>query len=100
MDFTSAALLIGAVFAVTKMVDLLVPQATGWILQLIALAVGIGVTFLVAFSDYGASQTVNGIALNDLNVASLVLIGLLLGGGASVLANTFNSVKNIGANQP
>ncbi len=100
MDFTQAALLIGAVYAITRAVDLLVPQATGWILQVIALVVGVGVTFLVALSDYGNTQTVSGIKVSDLNAASLILIGLLLGGGASVVHNVFTSISNVGENQP
>ncbi len=82
------------------MVDLAVPAATGWILQLIALVVGLGVVFLVAYSDYGTTQVISNIKLSDMNTASLILIGLLLGGGASVVATTFNSVSNIGQNQP
>ncbi len=99
LDFTDAVLLVGAVFAITAMLDKMIPQLTGWGLQLVALVIGVSVTFLTAFSDFGATQHVGGIPLNDLNIASLVLIGLLLGGGATLADRTFTAVKNVGANQ-
>ena len=99
LDFTDAVLLVGAVFAVTAFFDKLIPALKGWALQLVALATGIGLTFLVAWSDFGKTQRVGGIQLDNMNVASLVLIGLLLGGGATFADRTFTAVKNVGQNQ-
>lgn len=100
MDFTNAALLIGAVFAITELVKRAVPALSGWALQLVPLAVAVAVTFLVAYSTYAHSVSVNGITLDNVNVAGLILIGLLIGGGSTVLHQTLGAVKNVGENQP
>lgn len=99
MDFTNAALLIAAVFAVTKLVDQAVPALTGWKLQLSAFVIGVGTTFLVAYSSYANSVKVGGKSLADVNGAALVLIGLMIAGGATVVDHTFKAVKNVGQNQ-
>ena len=98
MDFTQATLLSGAVFAVTTMFDKLLPKLQGWALQLAALVIGVGVTMLTAYSDYGKTQIVSGIKLSDANTASRILIGLLIGGGATLLHRTYKAVSNIGTN--
>lgn len=99
MDFTNAALLIAAVFAVTALIDKAVPALKGAALQGVALLVGIGTTFLVAYSSYADSVSVGGKSLNNVNGAALVLIGLMIAGGATVADRTFKAVSNVGQNQ-
>ncbi len=100
MDFSQAGLLIAAVFAVTKLIDKAVPQVTGALLQLVALVVGVAMTFLVAYSTYADGVTVGGKTLDNVNGAGLVLIGLLIAGGATVVDQGIKAVTNIGDNQP
>ncbi len=100
MDFSQAGLLIAAVFAVTKLIDKAVPQATGALLQLIAFVVGIATTFLVAYSSYADGVKIGGKTLDNVNTAGLVLIGLLIAGGATVVDQGIKAVTNIGENQP
>lgn len=102
MDFASAALLSFAVFVVTGTVKRIVPSLTGWALNLLVAVIGVGVTFLVAFSDYGKTQIVGKIPMNDMNIASLILVGLIVGGGANVIHQVVGStgaIANIGANK-
>ena len=99
MDFTNAALLIAAVFAVTTAVDKAVPALNGWKLQVSAFVIGIATTFLVAYSSYASSVQVGGVGLDKVNTAGLVLIGLMIAGGATLADRSFTAVKNIGQNQ-
>ena len=99
IDFTQAALLIGAVFAVTELFKRVVPQAPNWVVQLVPLAIGIAVTFLVAYSTYGNTQKVGDVVLSDVNVAGLILIGILIGGGATVLHQGLGAIANVGENK-
>lgn len=100
MDFTEAALLIAAVYAVTKLADKAIPALVGWKLQLSALLIGIGTTFLVAYSSYADAVKVGGKPLDDVNGAALVLIGLLIAGGATVVDQGLKAVSNVGDNNP
>lgn len=99
MDFTNAALLIAAVFAITTLVDKAIPALNGWKLQLSAFVIGIGTTFLVAYSSYADSVSVGGKSLDQVNGAALVLIGLMIAGGATIADRTFKAVSNVGQNQ-
>lgn len=100
MDFTQAGLLIAAVFAVTTMVDKAIPALNGWKLQLAAFVIGVGTTFLVAYSSYANSVSIGGKSLADVNVAGDFLIGLMVAGGATLADRTFTAIKNVGDNQP
>jgi uncharacterized membrane protein len=100
MDFTSATLLVAAVFAITQGVKKALPKLAGAGLQLIVMLIGVATTFLVAFSDYGKTQVVSHIAMSNMNIASLILVGLLLGGGATLMNEVLGSISNIGQNQP
>lgn len=102
MDWSSAGLLVAAVFAITEALKKVFPALTGAALQVAVLFVGLGSTFLVAFSDYGKTQVVGNIAMNNMNIASLVLIGLMIGGGATILHQVVGAggaIRNIGQNQ-
>lgn len=100
LDFVNAGLLIAAVFAVTKLVGKMIPAVTGAALQAVALAVGIATTFLVAYSDWAPEQVIGGKPMDQLSTASLVLVGLMIGGGATIADQGFKAVSNVGDNQP
>jgi hypothetical protein len=101
MNFSQATLLVSAVFAVGWWADSLLPalKDARW-KQLLHLGLGIAVVFLAANSDYGDTQKVNNLVLSHLNGASLVLIGLMIGGGAGVAQGILKAVSNIGTNKP
>lgn len=99
MDFSQAGLLIAAVYAVTKLLDKAIPALTGAALQATALVVGIATTFLVAYSSYADGVTVGGKSLDSVNGPALVLIGLLIAGGATVVDQGLKAVTNVGENQ-
>lgn len=99
MDFTDAALLISAVFALTTIADKAIAQLTSWKLQIVNELIGVAVTFLVAYSTYANTVSVGGIKLDKVNTAGLVLIGLMIAGGATIADRTFSAIKNVGENQ-
>lgn len=99
MDFTQAALLIGAVLAITKLVDDVAGTDNEKRTTALHLIVGVAITFLVAYSTYGSTQSIGNVALSNVNVPGLVLIGLMVGGGATVTRLGFKAVSNIGQNQ-
>lgn len=99
MDFTQAALLIAAVFAVTQLFKQLVPQAVPWMVQAAAIVIGIAMTFLVAYSTYAKSVTVGDVTLDKVNTAGLILIGLLISGGATLAHQVgVKALSNVGQN--
>lgn len=100
MDFGQAALLIGAVYALTEFAKKLVPTLDARITQVVSLVIAIGAVFLVADSVWAHEQVVGGKALDTLNAGSKVLVGILIGAGANVLHSAFGAVKSIGENQP
>ncbi len=100
MDFSQAGLLIAAVYAITKGFDKAIPKLTGAALQLSAFVIAIATTFLVAYSTYADGVTVGKHTLDTVNGPGLVLIGLLVGGGATVVDQVLKSVQNVGQNQP
>lgn len=52
--------------------------------QLVTWGAGIGVAFLLAASDFGSGIEVVGLALGELNAASVILFGVALGSTAAV----------------
>lgn len=102
MDVTGAALLIAAVFGVTELVKRVAPSLSGAVLQVAVIAVGLGVTFLDAYSSFGSQQKINGIPLDKVNTAGLILVGLLISGGATVVHKVVGesgAIANIGQNK-
>lgn len=99
MDFTQAALLIAVVFAVTTAVDKAVPSLKGAALQVTAFVIGIATTFLVAYSSYASTVSVGGKSLDKVNGAGLIVIGLMIAGGATLADRAFKAVSNVGQNQ-
>jgi len=83
---------------VKKAVDLLryafSGDVNGIITQVVAWAVGIGVVFLVAYSDLGHQVNINGASLASLNQWTWVLAGLALSSGAGFGADTLRALDN------
>lgn len=103
MDFTQSALLVAAVFAVTEQIKRIFPNLHAAVVQIVSIAVGIGVTATLAHSTWGHTQIVNDVSLDKVNNAGLVIAGLMIAGGANLahkLFGTNGAVANIGQNKP
>ena len=100
MDTQSAVLLVGTIYALTEFFKRLNLTSDSRIIQAASMVIAIGTVFLIASSDWGHSQLVDGKALDALNTGSKLLAGLVLGAGANLLHTTVGAVKNIGENQP
>lgn len=98
MDFGNAALLASTVFLIVELVALLVPNCPSQAKIVVAILAGQASALLVAHSEWGAKQVVDGIALNTMNAASLVLVGLALTGLAVIGKQALGAVRNIGEN--
>lgn len=98
MDFTKAAMLIGAVYAITEWLKANV-DFPARISGLVAMVVAIGTVFLAASTAWAHTQVIGDVALDRLNVASKLFAGILIGASASVLHATFDAARNIGQNQ-
>jgi hypothetical protein len=100
MDFGNAVLLVGAVFLAVTFVFAMIPDA--WennrqLRILIVLAVGQIITVVVANSDWGAKQIVDGLALENMNGPSLFIVGLSVAGLAAIANRLIEfSIPSIG----
>lgn len=101
MDFGQAALLVVIFLGlVAEAKDLVWGTTKQRITILLVNIVGVAAVFLVAESAWGNEQIIGGQQLEHLDWASRILIGVVLGGGASGLWQGFDTLKNIGQNQP
>lgn len=99
MDFGNALLLVSTVFLIVELAARLVPKMGAQAKVVVAVVAGQAATQLVAHSDWGAKQVISGLALNAMNVGSLILVGLALTGLAVVGKQTLSALSNIGQNQ-
>ncbi len=99
MDFSKAALLVAAIFGITEWVKANVPQIPVKLAGIVALVIGIGVVFLTSATVWADTQVIGEVSLSNLNVASKLLAGLMLGGGASFAHSAFTAISNVGENQ-
>lgn len=102
MDFGNAVLLIAVVMAATAFVKRFLPADIDpkWV-QLTAIGIAIGTVFLVGATVWAHEQVIGNHALDDLDVGSKALVGLLIGLGSN-FTKTFvvDTVKSVGENQP
>ena len=101
MDLSQAILPGILVFAIVAGIT----QATGGNLHSavkvpLAFLLGIAAVMAVAHSDFGDKQVVAEHALNTLNGASQVIVGILVGATAVGFDTLQKAVRNIGDNQP
>lgn len=101
MDFASAALLIAVIFGVTEFVKNtgLLDAAPKWATQLVALAIGVGAVFLIAETVWAHEQVIGDKALDALDTASKIVVGIMAGLGATVFHVGVKAVRNIGENE-
>lgn len=99
MDVSKLVLVVALVYAVNEGIKRKLPAvwAAGDIF--ISLAVGVGAAFLVATTVWAHSEVFRNVALDNMNVGSKIVAGLLVGAGAVFASHTFDAVKNIGSNQ-
>lgn len=97
MDTTvKAVLCIALVFAVSQAIKLTWPGVWDRFHIWLVFALGVGVVFLVGASVWAHSEIINGYALDDMNVASKIVGGLMIGAGAAFGTFALNRVADIG----
>jgi len=99
VDFGNALLLVSTVFLVVEFVARLFPTITAREKVIAAIVAGQAATIVVANSDWGAKQVVDGLALDKMNGASLVIVGLAVAGLATIGKQALTAVTNIGENK-
>lgn len=102
MDFGNAALLAATVFVIVEQLKLLFPEqmANPRILALAILVSSQLVPNLVAHSDWGVKQIVDGIPLTTMNQVALILVGLSLAGLAGIGYKLASGIGSIGNSEP
>lgn len=105
MNFANAALLVVTAFGLTELVKSLYPgyQALpkSWsspITVIIAVATAEGTVFLVGATVWAHQQVVGAHPLDKLNVASKILVGIMLAGSAAFGDKFLGAVSNVGQN--
>ena len=98
MDFGQAALLIALVYAITRWFGTIVTPPS-WVTPIIAMSIAVGAVFLVAETVWAPENIVSGHALDNLDWASKLVAGVLLGAGANVLDQGIKAVRNVGENE-
>lgn len=95
MDF---APLLAAITLVWKIVDfvkyLRARNVDAVVTQLGVWIAGVGVTLLLAATNYADGIVIGDLALGNLNLASLVLLGLTIGSSASALVDVKKALDN------
>lgn len=99
MDFGNALLLVAMVFLVVELANQLIPNLEGRWKVIVALVVGQVLAEVVANSDWGSRQVIDGLRLDRMNALSLVLVGLALAGLAVGFKQGFKAIANIGENR-
>lgn len=103
MDFGKAALLIAAVFGIIEFGKrFLGPKLSSdsRIVAALALVVGQAATWLMSETVWAHSQVVGDQPLDEMNTASLILVGMFVAGAAAFGSEFLTSVRNMGQNQP
>lgn len=91
MDFVAITVATALVWKVSSMVKFVTAgDAKKALMQLVVWAVGIGIAFLLAASDFAEGIKLAGHALGDLNTASVVLFGFSLGSTAAAAYDTLS----------
>lgn len=86
MDFQKAFVCAALAFVLTDAVKRVVPaQLPAFVVQLLALAVGIATVFMVGATVWAHQQVIGGHTLDTLNFGSKFVAGLIVGGGATLL---------------
>lgn len=82
----NAVMLSALVFALTDSFKRAVPGTLPpVVVQAVAFAIGIGAVFLVGASVWAHSEVIAKVPLSDMNTASKLVAGLLIGAGATLL---------------
>lgn len=102
MDFGNAALLAATVFLIVEQLKLLFPaqMKNARVLAGAILLTSQVVPILVAHSDWGPKQVVDGIPLSTMGQGALILVGLSLAGLAGVGYKLTAGIGSIGNSEP
>jgi hypothetical protein len=99
MDLSKLVLAATLVYVLDEVVKRKFPKVWAAGDLFIALGMGIGVTFLVGATVWAHSEVFRGVALDNMNVASKLVAGLLLGAGAvgvDLLVGKNAAIRDIG----
>ena len=98
----NAVVLMALIYGATLMVKALVPQVELDRRLQVATAVvlSFGFTFLVSASVWAHEQVIGGHPLDNLSVASKVVVAFAVAFGSSAIHEGVKTVSNIGQNQP
>lgn len=102
MDLANAALLIGAVYGITELIEALFGSVINTSARKAALAVGdsFGATFLVGATTWAHSQVIGNVPLDRMSVADKVLVSIFVAGAAALTQRAVKTVSNIGVPMP
>lgn len=101
MDVGKAALLIATVVGIVKLVRSLVSGSNeDRLTAIVVLGSSIAGVFLVGASVWAHSQVIGEQNLDNLDVASKLLVSLFIAGPATVAWESIKAVRNIGQNEP
>lgn len=96
-DLTSAVVLAAVVMGLVFLLKTLLPDGVSpKIVAVLCVVVGILAVLIVGASDFAHDQVVLNRPLDSLNLASQILVGFLVGGGAAASYKTLSAISNIG----
>jgi len=99
MDVSTTLLTVVSVYVIVKYLNSLVPTGLPSLIKVpLALLIGVGVVCLFGLSDFASQLAFFNVPLETMNGWSQVLVGGILGLGATGLDTTFKTVRNIGQN--
>ena len=99
MDVTESVFTVVAVYVIVKYLNSLVPTGLPSLIKVpLALLIGVGVVCLFGLSDFAPGLAFFGVPLDVMSGWTQVLVGGVLGLGATGLDTTFKTVRNIGQN--
>lgn len=100
MDVVGKALLcVTLVYVLNEVVKRKLPAVWEKLDLFVALAVGVGVVWLVAATIWGRTELISGIALSDMNGAEKIVAGLLIGAasvGFDLILGKNSVIRDIG----
>lgn len=100
MDLSQALLPGILVFALVSAIDVATGRKLASAIKVpLAFVLGVAFVALTAASDFGHTQLVQELPLDELNFASQAIVGLLVGAAAVGFDQGFKAIGNIGQNR-
>lgn len=105
MDFSNAALLIGAIVGGVELVKRLALKIANYVIddgvtQVVAMVVAVALMFLARATVWGSTQVIGEHGLDKLGIADIIFAAVLLGLVGNFADRLVRSIANIGENNP